>query len=267
MGIAVQRGRAFTDADHISSLGNGIVSQSAADLLWPGEDPIGRRFFRQGLDSWTTVVGVVEDVRQDNFREAAEPMAYYPLVGPTPTSWATSSPAYVVGTTRADDIAPEVRALVREVAPTAPMYAVHTMESLASDSMVRLSFTMLTLGVASVLALILGAVGLYGVLSYVVAQRTQEIGLRMALGAKAQQVRRMVVTQGARVVLLGVVIGVAVAVGTTRALGSLLFGVAAVDTVTFVGVSATMIAVGFLASYLPARRASNVDPIESLKSE
>ena len=124
---------------------------------------------------------------------------------------------------------------------------------------------MLTLGIASALALILGAVGLYGVLSYVVAERTPEIGVRMALGARAEQVRRMVVAQGARVVAVGVVIGVAVALAATRALGSLLFGVAAIDAPTFAGMAASMIAVGLLASYLPARRASSVDPIESLR--
>ncbi len=141
------------------------------------------------------------------------------------------------------------------------------MEGLAADSMVRLSFTTLTLGMASMLALILGAIGLYGVLSYVAAERTHEIGVRMALGAQATQIQRMVVTQGARVVTLGVAIGVVVAVGTTRALGGLLFGIEALDTGTFLGMSAAMLGVGLLASYLPARTASNVDPIESLRNE
>jgi ABC-type antimicrobial peptide transport system permease subunit len=124
---------------------------------------------------------------------------------------------------------------------------------------------MLTLGIAASLALILGAVGLYGVLSCVVAERTPEIGVRMALGARAEQVRRMVVLQGTRVVAIGVVIGLGVALAATRALGSLLFGVATIDAPTFAGMAAAMIAVGLLASYLPARRASNIDPIESLR--
>jgi ABC-type antimicrobial peptide transport system permease subunit len=119
----------------------------------------------------------------------------------------------------------------------------------------------------SALALILGAVGLYGVLSYVVAQRTREIGVRMALGAEAGRVRRMVVAQGARVVAAGVALGVAAALAGTRALGNLLFGVQAVDALTFVAMSASMIAIGLLASYVPARRASKVDPIESLRGD
>jgi predicted permease len=267
MGIRVLRGRPFETNDHVSNLRNVVISKTAANLLWPGKDPIGRRLQRQGMTTWETVVGVVEDVMQYGFRDTPQALVYFPLVGPEPRSWVISSPAYVLKTRRADTIAPEVRALVRSVAPSAPMYRVFTMEGLAKDSMVQLSFTMLTLGIASSLALILGAVGLYGVLSYVVAQRTREIGVRMALGAEAAMVRRMVVAQGARVVAIGVVIGVAVALGSTRALGSLLFGVKAVDALTFVGMSVSMIAIGLLASYVPARRASRVDPIESLRGD
>jgi ABC-type antimicrobial peptide transport system permease subunit len=173
----------------------------------------------------------------------------------------------VVRTPRAETIAPEIRELVRSVAPEAPMYRTFTMAELAADSMVQLSFTMLTLGLVSTLALVLGAVGLYGVLSYVVAERTREIGVRMALGARPRQVRQMVVAQGARVVAVGVVIGIGVAALATRVLERLLFGVEGLDLATFVGVSLTMVVVGVLASYLPARRASMVDPIWSMRSE
>ena len=265
MGIDVLQGRPLETNDHVANLRHVVISRSAADLVWPGKDPVGRRLQRQGLETWETVVGVVEDVKQDNFREPAQPLVYFPLVGPTPASWVISSPAYVVKTRRIESIGPEIRALVREVAPSAPMYRVYTMEGLARESMMQLSFTLLTLGIVSALALILGAVGLYGVLSYVVAQRTREIGVRMALGAEARRVRRMVVAQGARVVVVGVIIGVATALAVTRALSSLLFGVEAVDTLTFVAMSASMVAIGLLASYVPARRASQVDPIESLR--
>ncbi len=147
------------------------------------------------------------------------------------------------------------------------MYRVYTMAGLAADSMVELSFTTLMLGIVSTLALILGAIGLYGVLSYVVAQRTREIGIRMALGAEAARVQRMVVAQGARVLLVGIVVGLGVALAATRALESLLFGVESADVGTFLIMSAALALVGLLATYLPARRASSVDPIESLRAD
>jgi ABC-type antimicrobial peptide transport system permease subunit len=147
------------------------------------------------------------------------------------------------------------------------MYRTFTMAGLAADSMVHLSFTLLTLGITSLLAIILGAIGLYGVLSSVVTERRREIGVRLALGADAVRVRRMVVAQGARVAGIGIVIGLAVALGTTRALRGLLFNVAPADTATFVAVSVAMVVVGMLASYIPALRASSVDPIESLRAD
>jgi predicted permease len=267
MGIDLLGGRGFSTGDPSIEIGNVILSRSAADVLWPGQDPIGRRVQREDSEHWHTVIGVVEDVLQNDFRTKAEPLLYYPLIGPTPDAWVITTPAYVIKTKRAEEIAPEVRALVSEVAPSAPMYRVFTMAGLAEDSMVALSFTMLTLGIASTLALILGAVGLFGVLSFVVAERTQEIGVRMALGARAAQVRRMVLSQGARVAALGVALGALGAVAATRALGSLLFGVAALDLATFALMSAALVAVALLASWLPARRASSVDPIVALRTE
>jgi ABC-type antimicrobial peptide transport system permease subunit len=172
-----------------------------------------------------------------------------------------------VKTPRAETIAPEIRALVREVAPGAPMYREYTMEALAEETRLPLAFTMLTLGVISLLAVVLGTVGQYGVLSYIVAERTREIGVRMALGAQAGRVQRMVVGQGAGVMLVGVVVGLLAAAASTRALGSLLFEVGALDPLAFVGVAGTMVLVGLFAAWVPARRASRVDPMESLRGE
>jgi len=217
------------------------------------------------MEEWHTVVGVVEDVLQYDLRGEPEPLVYYPMVGPTPDAWALSSPGYAV---RADDpaaLVPRVRALIREVAPEAPVYRVRTMEELVSRSLVRLSFTVLTLGVAASLALVLGALGLYGVLSQVVAERTREIGVRMALGAEASRVRWLVVGQGARVVGAGIALGLGVAFLGSRVLASLLYGVGAADPLTFGATSAALAAVGLLASYLPARRASRVDPVRSMR--
>ena len=268
MGIDVLQGRPFLREDQLSGSGHVVISRSAADLLWPNQDPIGQRLRIVEREEWETVIGVVEDILQYGFRQAPEPMVYFPLVGQNlENSRPVSSPGYVVKTARAHEIAPEVRALVREVAPTAPMYRVYTMEGLASRSMVQLSFTALTLGIASILALILGVVGPYGVLSYAVAERTREIGLRMALGAAASRVRQMVVGEGARVLAVGVVVGSGVAFLATRALDRLLFEMESFDPVTYGAVSILMVLVGLVACYLPAHRASKVDPMVALRAE
>ena len=267
MGIQLLEGRVFTPDEQLNNPGHVIVSRSAASLLWPGQPAIGRRLEREDVDAWETVIGVVGDVMQDDFRDPAQAAVYYPLVGQPPAEWRVLSPAYVVKTPRAETIAPEIRALVREVAPGAPMYREYTMAGLAAETRLPLAFTMLTLGVISLLAVILGTVGQYGVLSYIVAERTREIGVRMALGAQAGRVQRMVVGQGARVLAVGVVVGLAAAAGSTRALRSLLFGVGALDPLAFAGVAGAMAIVGLLAAWVPARRASRVDPMEAIRGE
>ena len=268
MGIDVLRGRPFTPDEAITPNSSVIISQSAAARLWPDRDPLGQRIRRTGdTPQWFTIVAVVEDVKQTDWRDAGEAILYFPLTGPTPAAWALGSPAYVVKSPRAASLGQEVRELVRQVTPEAPVYRDFTMEFLAQRSMVQLSFTTLTLGVVSALAMILGAVGLYGVLAYVVAERAREIGVRMALGATAGAVRRMVVSQGATVVLAGTVVGLAAALASTRLLKALLYQVDALDPVVFVAMSFTMIGIGMLASYVPARRASNVNAIESLRND
>ena len=267
MGIDLLEGRTFTPDDLELGLKNVVISRSAADLLWPGESPLGRRIVSERMSTPYTVVGVVEDILQYDFRDTPLPMFYLPLVGPTATAWTLSSPGYVVRTSRADVIGPEIRELVREAAPGAPMYRDYTMSDLAAASMIELTFTTLMLGIVSTLALILGALGLYGILSYVVSQRRREIGVRMALGAQARRVQRLVVAQGARVVIVGVVAGLGIAALTTRVLEGLLFRVEPADATTYLAMSATLVAVAMLASWLPAKRASSVDPIESLRSE
>lgn len=271
MKIPLVNGRFFQPGDHTGGPTNVLVSRMAAELLWPNENPIGKRLRyspNPTSDVWTTVVGVVGDVRLEGFRqESKDPLLYLPMVGPAPNSWGVGSPAYVVKTARADTIAGDIRALLREVAPGAPMYRLFTLEGLAKRSLAPTSFTMLLLAIAAGLAVILGAVGVYGVLSYVVSQRKQEIALRMALGAAAPAVRRMVVAEGTRVTLLGVALGIAAALGLTSLLDSLLFGVKPLDIPTFVAMSLLMMAVALVASYLPARRASAVNPIDALRGD
>jgi predicted permease len=270
LGIALVQGRTFTNDEAVTPNTNIVISRSTAERLWPGQRPLGQRLRRAGntsLNQPFTVVGVVEDVKQNDWRDAGEAAVYFPLTGPVAQAWALESPAYVVKSTRADRLLREVRDLVRQVAPEAPVYREFTMEFLAQRSMIVLSFTTLTLGVVSALALILGAVGLYGVLSYVVAERRREVGVRMALGATANAVRWMVMSQGARVVVAGLALGVGAAFAFTRLLGTLLYDVKAVDPLVFAAMSIVMTAIGMLASYVPARRASKVEPIESLRGD
>ncbi|MEZ4586350.1 MAG: ABC transporter permease [Gemmatimonadales bacterium] len=269
MGISLLRGRLLEPSDDVVGPTNVVISTTAAARFWPGQNPLGKRISMTAGDTtgWLTVVGEVEDVLADDFRQAApSPMVYLPMVGPNPR-WAVGSPAYVVKTPRGGEIEPDVRELMRRHVPESPMYRIFTMEGLAERSMAQLSFTMLMLAIASGLALALGAVGLYGVLSYVVSNRKQEIAIRMALGAEATRVRRMVVAHGARITMAGVAVGLVAAFFLTRLLDSLLYGVGALDPVTFVAMSLVMIAVALLASYLPARRASAVDPMASLRAE
>ena len=262
MGIELLRGRYFERVEEERGTPNVIISQSAAELLFPGEDPIDNQL-RPATASgatWFSVIGVVEDVLLDDFRrESREPMVYLPGV--------SLSPAYVLKSSRADVLAPEVRALVREIMPESPMYRIFTMERLAANAMASLSFTMLMVSLAAVVALVLGAVGLYGVISYRVTRRAQEIGVRMALGAEAKTVRRMFVRQGGQDALLGVVVGALAAVSLTTYIQTLLFNVGRLDVTAFAVTSAVMLAVAMLASYIPALRASRMDPVVALRAE
>jgi predicted permease len=261
MGIDLVRGRHFQRMEEELGTPNVIISEAAARLLFPGEEPLGQQLRpAAGAQKWFTVIGVVEDVKVDDLRRAApDPMVYLPGVSP--------SPAYVIKSARAEQLAPEVRAVVRQVAPQSPMYRVFTMQSLVARGVASLSFTMLIVGVAALLALVLGAVGLYGVLSYSVTRRATEIGVRMALGAQAATVRWMFVWQGTRVALLGMLVGLLAAMGLTTYIQTLLYGVRRLDVTAFAGMSAVMLTVALVACYFPARRASRVDPMITLRRE
>lgn len=236
-----------------------------------GEEPLGQVIRPAGAPDafpWITVGGVVEDVILADFRQQTpEPLIYLPMVGPTARAWGVGTPAYVVRSPRADRLAPKIRALIQEVAPGAPMYRVFTMEQLADRSMARLSFTMLALFSAAALALVLGSIGIYGTISYVVSRRTREIGIRMALGASSEGVRRMIVMQGGRVALVGIALGLVAAWVSARSLESLLFEVTAHDPLVFAAVAMVVLAVALAASYVPARRASAVDPVQAIRTD
>jgi predicted permease len=268
MGIRRLQGRTFTPSDHADGNHVVVVSQTVADAFWPGQSPLGKRMRPTG-DSvpWYEVVGVVAPVVQEGVREDVRPLIYYPMLEPGGQRGDFRGASYVMQAAMPSALTDAVRAAVWELDPDLPLANMQTLEDIVAESVVQLSFTMLTLGVAALLALILGAVGLYGVLSYAVEQRTQEIGVRMALGAQASEVLGMVVRDGALTQAVGLAVGLAAAFGLTRLLQGMLYGVEPLDPITFAGTSLLLFAVGLLAAYLPARRAAKVDPTVSMRAE
>jgi len=272
MRIPLRAGERLQHADRESTRRGVVVSQNVADRFWPGQDPIGKRLRPAGMNGeWSTVVGVVGNVRDRRLQEDPSQVVYFPtLSGPDGDSIAGNeivarTLTYVVRSPRAEAHAGAVRNVVWSIDRDLPITTLTTMRMLVAQSMTEISFTMVALVIASGLALFLGAVGLYGVISYMVTQRTREIGLRIALGAEAAAVRRMVVWQGVRLAMVGLALGGAAALVLTRVLASLLFQTRPNDPLTFAAVTAVLACVSVLASWLPARRAARVDPGRSLQ--
>ena len=271
MGIPV-RGRTPTWADMEEKSGGVVVSKAFAERMWPGEDPIGKQLRPNGFaEPWYHVVGVTGDVLTHGLDQPPVEIVYYPLM-PIPGAplWSSPTRATIAIRTRLDDplaLAPAARQVVTALDREVPVANVQTMETIVATSTAKTTFAMFLLGVAGGMALILSAVGIYGVISYTVNQRRAEIGVRMALGAQATQVGRMVIGQSLRVAAAGIAVGLVGAVATTRVMQSLLFGVTPTDPVTLAGVTVVLVAIGALASYAPARRATTVDPVEVLRGE
>ena len=265
MGIPLLKGRVFTEQDRAESTGVVVVSEITARRLWPGEDPIGKRISGWSTDpqrKWVQIIGVVKDVRQ--FGLAADPKLQIYL----PYEQARFfEPRALIVQTDVDpmSLATMVRRTVWEIDKDQPVSDISSMEEIVSQSVARQRFSMLLLGVFAGLALLLAAVGIYGVMSYSVAQRTHEIGIRIALGAQRSDVLKMTVGEGLRLVSTGVVIGLAAALILTRVMSSLLFGVSANDPTTFITISLILVSVAVLASFVPALRATRVDPVFALR--
>lgn len=276
-GIPVLRGRTFLDADNEDpERGAVVVSQAFAERFWPGENPIGKGVAPNGrtVPPFYHVVGVVGDVPASSLDGATAVAVYYPIsyLGPSEGRWSWWFPTsmnLVVRTALADpaSILSSVRRAIESVDPTIPLANARSLEQVVAESMARVTFTSILLGIASAMALFLAAVGLYGVLAYIVRGRTREIGIRLAIGALPASVQRMVISQSLGLVAVGLVVGLALALAGTRAVEGLLFGVASTDPATWTGAVILLTAVSLLASWIPARRASRVDPVVALRME
>jgi len=261
MGIPLLAGRAFDARDRDGAPRVAIISRAMARLCWPAQDPIGKRLTMMDPPQWMTVVGVVGDVRQWDLSDAPEPGMYLPILQ------APSRSAFLVVHTSGPVSATDVAGAVRAVDRGEPVASTRTGDELLARSTASPRFRASVLGLFAGLALALALVGVYGVMAYSVSQRTHEIGIRIALGAERRGVLRMVLMKGLLITLLGVTVGVGGALGLTRFMSSLLYEIRPSDPLTFVAASLLVIAVALLACYIPARRATKVDPMVALRYE
>jgi predicted permease len=276
-GIPILRGRGFTPDEQAANRGAVIVNQTVANLSWPGEDPIGKRI-KWGIPAshtpWLTVVGVVGDVVEGPLGSEPPPHAYVPytdlpddaLAGPT-VGLVRRMTVAARSEVDAASLAAPVRRVIAGVDPALAPTRVLTMAEVVSEASAPQRLSAAALGGFAGGALLLAAIGLYGVLAFVVAQQTREIGVRLALGAKRAQVVALVVERGMRLVTIGLVLGLASALGAARLLRSLLYDTQTYDPLTFVAVPVLLAVVSLCACYLPARKAATVDPVVALRAQ
>jgi putative ABC transport system permease protein len=263
MGIPLRRGRQFTERDTQDAPPVAIINETMAQKMFPNEDPIGKRLsFGRNPDRYE-IVGVVGDVKQDGLDKATPLQAYVSRI--ELTFPAMTLVARTAGEPTA--MTEAIRNAVLQIDKEQPIAKVKTLAQSLSTSIAQRQFSMLLLGVFATAALALAAIGLYGVLSYAVAQRTHEIGIRMALGAGRREALMLVVGHGLRLTLLGVAAGLAAAFALTRFMSTLLFGVSASDPLTFVLIALLLITVSLLSCWIPARRATKVDPLTALRHD
>ncbi len=268
LGIRLLRGRAFTGADRKTAPPVALINDAVARRLFPATDPVGKRFAfgrpRPGRAlQWVTIVGVLADTRMYGLDNPSRLEVYLPLLQRTPNGMtllvkSAQDPQSLVGA---------IRAVVASIDKEQPVFHIATMHEAIDESVSTPRVTLILLGLFSALALILAAIGIYGVISYSVAQRAREIGIRIALGAQPRDVLRMVLSQGAKIAVAGIAIGSAAALGLTRLMANLLYSVSAVDPPTFALTAALLAVIALLACYLPARRTLRVDPLNALRHE
>ncbi len=269
LGIRLTRGRTFGESDRLGAPPVVVINETMAKQLWPGVDPIGHTLKMYNPASpWATIVGVVGDVRSRGIQETVPPTMYFPYSqSGTSAYYMPRTMSLVVRTARDPAaLAPQIRGIVRSLDAQVPIDRVAPMETVVASSIASRRFTTVLLGGFAALALTLAGIGIYGVISYGVSQRTYEIGVRMALGATASSVVRLVMAEGVNMTVAGLALGVAGAAVVDRSLDSLLIGITASDPATFSGVVAILIAVAACACAIPARRATGVSPTDALRN-
>jgi putative ABC transport system permease protein len=271
LGMRIVRGRGIEARDGAGAPGVVVINRSLAEAYWPGEDPIGRRYTLGGGagPGVVTIVGIVEDIRHATLADAPRPEMY--LAHAQFRFWNGGSVVRALSVAvRADDatsLAPAVRETVRRIDPNLPISALQTMDEVRGASVAWPRFLTTLLALFAAVALALAAVGVYGVMSYAVAQRTREMGIRIALGARPVDVRRMVVAQGMTLALGGIALGIGATLVLARTLRALLYDVAPRDPLTLGGVSVVLALVALAACWIPARRATGADPLRALRQE
>jgi len=273
MGTRLITGRDFTWTDIYDQRPVAMISENMARELW--REPaaaIGKRI-REGMkDSWREIIGVVSDVRHDGADQKAPTTVYWPVIMSNfwgDATFVQRGASFAIRSNRAgsESFLKEMRQAVWAVDPDVPLDGIRTMQEVYRGSMARSSFTLVMLAIAGGMALLLGIIGIYGVISYSVSQRTREIGIRIALGAQQSTLKAMVVRHGVLLAAIGVAIGLAAAAGLTRIMSSFLFEISPVDPITYCAVSAGLLAAAAAASYMPAHKASVVSPSDALRAE
>jgi len=264
LGIPLLRGRLFNELDNDNTLQVAVINQAMAQSYWPNEDPLGKRFKAAKAGApWITVAGVIADARTQSLAQAALPQIYLDVY----QTGAKRLAILLRGHFRTAAITDEVRKQVQSLDPTLPVSGGQTLNETVSASLAQRRFSMEMVGLFALTALLLAALGIYGVISYLVSERTHEIGIRLALGASRSNILRIVLRQGLGLAIVGAAVGLVCALIVSHLMASLLYGVRPTDPGTFAGVTLLLMGVALLACYVPAHRAMRVDPMVALRYE
>jgi putative ABC transport system permease protein len=264
LGMTLLRGRSFSESDNDKSPAVAVINDAFARTYWPTENAVGKRLkLSAGSVSWTTVVGVIADARTESLAEKTVPQIYLDAYQRRPKDLAI----FLRGRLDTAAIPVELREQVQSVDAELPVFGALTLDEMVSTSLSERRFSMEMVGLFALTALLLAGLGIYGVISYIVRERTQEIGIRMALGAQRANIMQMVLRQGLRLAIAGAAVGLVCALIVSHLMAGLLYGVRPTDPLTFAGVALLLVGVAMLACYVPARRAIRVDPLIALRYE